>query len=73
MRLGLKGAILQRGLSQRELSRLSNVPESRLSALVNGWADPSPTERQKLASVLHQSDNVLFDDDTTIEIRSARG
>jgi transcriptional regulator with XRE-family HTH domain len=72
MRFGLKGAILKRGLSQRQLSRLSDVPESRLSALVNGWANPSPAERQKLASVLKQDANTLFDADSTIEIRSAR-
>lgn len=72
MRLGLKGAILQRGLSQRELSRLSNVPESRLSSLINGWTNPSPDERQKLTAVLHQPADVLFDTDTSIKIRSAR-
>jgi transcriptional regulator with XRE-family HTH domain len=72
MRLGLKGAILQRGLSQRELSRLSNVPESRLSSLVNGWTNPTPEERRKLTSVLRQPEAIPFDADTSIEIRSAR-
>jgi transcriptional regulator with XRE-family HTH domain len=72
MRLGLKGAILQRGLSQRELSRLSNVPESRLSSLVNGWTNPTPEERRKLTTVLRQPENILFDTGTSIEIRSAR-
>ena len=39
MRLGLKGAILQRGLSQREVSRLAILGENRLSAIIHGWIE----------------------------------
>jgi len=72
MRLGLKGALLQRGLSQRGLARLSNIPESRLSSLIRGWADPSPEEGRMLAEVLGVAQEILFDAGTAIEIRSAR-
>ena len=72
MRLGLKGAILQRGLSQRETSRLADIPETRLSSLISGWSDPTPDERRKLAAVLRQTENILFDSGTSIELRSAR-
>jgi transcriptional regulator with XRE-family HTH domain len=72
MRLGLKAAILQRGLSQRELSKLSAIAENRLSTIIRGWTNPRPDERAAIARVLHQSESVLFDNSTTIELRSAR-
>ena len=70
--LGLRGAILQRGLSQREISRLSNIAENRLSSIIRGWTQPTQEERQKLTSVLRQPEDILFDSATSIEIRSAR-
>jgi transcriptional regulator with XRE-family HTH domain len=72
MRLGLKAAMLQRGLKQREISRLAVVPENRLSSIVNGWVEPTADERKKLSAVLRQPEGVLFDAGTSIEIRSAR-
>jgi len=72
MRLGLKAAMLQRGLSQRETSRLAAIPENKLSTIIRGWVEATPDERQKLAAVLHQPESVLFDAGTSIEIRSAR-
>ena len=72
MRLGLKAAILQRGLSQRETSKLSDIPENRLSTIIRGWVDPTPHERARLSSLLKQDEAVLFDSSTSIEIRSVR-
>jgi transcriptional regulator with XRE-family HTH domain len=72
MRLGLKATILQRDFSQREVSKLSGIRENRLSTIVNGWVNPTPAERARLASVLRQDEAVLFDANTSIEIRSAR-
>jgi transcriptional regulator with XRE-family HTH domain len=72
MRVVLKAAILQRGLSQRETSKLSDIPENRLSTIINGWVNPTPLERARLAAVLRQDEAVLFDPTTSIEIRSAR-
>ena len=72
VRLGLKAAFLQRGLSQRETSRLTSIPENRLSTIVNGWSDPTADERRKLASVLKQTEQALFDTEASIEIWSAR-
>jgi plasmid maintenance system antidote protein VapI len=70
MLIGLKAAILQRGLSQRETSRLSSVPENRLSSIINGWAAATSEEKRKLATVLKVSEDVLFDVGSSIEIRS---
>ncbi len=72
MLLGLKAVLLQRQLSQRAVSRLSNVPENRLSSILNGWVHATADERRKLANVLKESEDVLFNRGTSIEIRSAR-
>jgi hypothetical protein len=70
MLFGLKGAIIRRGLSQRETSRLSSVPENRLSSIIRGWTTATPEERSKLAAVLRQPEDILFDAGSSIEIRS---
>ena len=72
MLLGIKAALLQRGLSQRELSKLGDIPENRLSTLINGWRTPSPDERRRLSTVLRTPEAVLFASDASIEIRSSR-
>ena len=72
MRLGIKAALLQRGLSQREVCRITGIPENKMSSIVNGWAQPSEAERSRIAAVLRQPERVLFGDDTSIEIRSTR-
>ena len=46
MRLGLKAAILQRGLSQRETSRLSDIPENKLSSIIRGWTEAGAAARR---------------------------
>jgi transcriptional regulator with XRE-family HTH domain len=72
MLVGLKGALLQRGLSQREVCRLVPIAENRFSSIVNGWTNPTAEEWRNLAAVLRQSEDVLFDTATSIEIRSGR-
>jgi hypothetical protein len=70
MLLGLKGAILASGRSQREVSRLTNIPENRLSTIVRGWIMPTPFERRQLVGLLHRSESELFDRDTRLDIVS---
>lgn len=48
----LKFHILRRGLSQRIVARLTQIPETRLSSIINGWANPRPEERRELERVL---------------------
>ena len=50
MRIGLNAAILQRGLSQRELSKQADILENRLSTIIRGWVEPNAYERKKLAA-----------------------
>jgi transcriptional regulator with XRE-family HTH domain len=73
MRFGLKAAILQAGLSQRQTGKLADIPENRLSTIVRGWANPTAEERSRLAAVLGKSETALFDPSLSIEIRSVRG
>jgi transcriptional regulator with XRE-family HTH domain len=72
VRAGLKAAIVARGLSQRQLSRLANITENRISEIVNGWVEPTKDERGRLAGLLQQSPDALFDPHASVEIRSAR-
>jgi len=39
---------------------------------LNGWVHATADERRKLANVLKESEDVLFNRGTSIEIRSAR-
>ena len=52
MRIGLKLAILQSGQSPRQVSLRTRIPESRLSCLVRGRAEPTTDERQALQACL---------------------
>jgi plasmid maintenance system antidote protein VapI len=70
MRVGLKAAIMARGLTQRQFSRLAETPENRISELIRGWTEPTTDERVRFARLLGQSSDVLFADDARIEIRS---
>lgn len=69
MRLGLKAAILQSGQTQRQLARAADVAESRFSGIVNGWVEPTDAERGRIAKLLNQPAHVLFDPNSSIEVR----
>jgi transcriptional regulator with XRE-family HTH domain len=73
MRVGLKAAIMARGFTQRQFSRLSNIPENRVSELIRGWTDPTEAERSLLGKLLDQPADALFDTNVRIELRSHGG
>src|SRR5689334_382688 len=58
MRLALKTAILQRGILQRECARRAKMDPSKVSAIVNGWKDPSPSGRARIAAVLQSQEAI---------------
>jgi hypothetical protein len=58
--MALKIAILESHLTQRMLAREAGMPESRLSDIVRGWADPREVEREALARVLNRPMAELF-------------
>ena len=52
MRIGLKVAFLESGLTQRAIAASTGIPESRLSGIVRGWFEPTEDERAALARAL---------------------
>jgi len=58
--LALKIAIIQSERSQIEVAKLADVPESRLSKLVNGHDDPTEGEMKALAKILKRKPAELF-------------
>lgn len=71
-RVGLKAAIVARGVTQREFARLAQVAENRLSDLIRCSADPTAAERSQFSQLLNQPADALFATDVRIELRSAR-
>lgn len=67
----LKLAIVKSGQTQRWLAAESRVPESRLSTLANGWAEPREDERQAIAEVLGRSPDDLFAVEPAMPLRAA--
>ena len=61
MNVELKLAILKTGKSQRQIAAETGIPESRLSLLVRGWAQPRPNELEELARVLGRLPQALID------------
>lgn len=53
-------ALLDEGLTQREVSKKSGVNESRLSLIKNGRLIPSKAEAEKIAKLLECDPSDLF-------------
>lgn len=60
----LKVAIVRSEISQREIARLTKIPETRLSHIVRGRSDATESERKALARVLQRSADELFPSET---------
>jgi transcriptional regulator with XRE-family HTH domain len=60
LRRHLKIAILDSGLTQRQISIQCGIPETRLSAIVRNRAVPSTQEQDDLSRVLRKTPDVLF-------------
>jgi plasmid maintenance system antidote protein VapI len=58
----LKGIIFESGKNQRQISRETKIPETKLSAFINGRMDLTPKEKKSLARVLKVSEAILFDE-----------
>lgn len=53
-------ALLERGWTQRELARRSSIHETKLSAILNGWLNPSSDTMDRIASALGCKPSDLF-------------
>ena len=71
MLVGLKAAILQSGHTQRQVARAADIAESRFSSIVNGWIRPTDAERVRVAKTLGQPSSLLFDPNSSIEVRTS--
>ena len=56
----LKIAIIERGLSQRQLAAAAGMHEATLSLIVNGVYNPSAGQREKIARILERPPEDLF-------------
>jgi hypothetical protein len=52
VRLNLKTAILRAGTSQRRAALCCGISENRFSSIVQGWVDPRPEEKARIAAFL---------------------
>ena len=60
LRVPLKFAIVQSGLTQTQIARHLNIQPSRLSGIVRGWTEPRAEERRELSRVLKVAQETLF-------------
>jgi transcriptional regulator with XRE-family HTH domain len=60
MRVAFKIAIINAGVTQRQLSVAAGVPECRLSDIVRGRATPNDAERERLSVFLKRPEHELF-------------
>jgi transcriptional regulator with XRE-family HTH domain len=56
----LKLYLWKTGIRQNQLAQWLNIHETLLSRIVNGYREPSPILRDKIATILHSDPNWLF-------------
>ena len=61
MDLKFKIAILQNGLSQRDLARKTGIPEAYLSMAINGKFNLDPVQRGKIIKAIGKPENEIFE------------
>jgi len=57
----LKLQLWKAGIRQNRLASMLGLDESLLSKIVNGFREPSPTVRAKIAGLLHSDEQWLFE------------
>jgi len=58
--LALKIAIVESGRTQIEVAKEGDIPESRLSRIINGHDEASDAERKAIARILKRKARELF-------------
>lgn len=61
MYLNLKLQLLKTGMRQNRLALQLGVDESILSKIINGFREPSPEMRARIAMLLHSDEEWLFE------------
>lgn len=57
----LKLQMWKSGIHQNRLAKMLQMDETRLSRIVNGYREPSPELRQKIAALLQCNQTWLFE------------
>ncbi len=60
MYLNIKLCILQSGFRQNRLAQAIQMDEGLLSRIINGFREPTPTQRRRIAEFLQQNEEWLF-------------
>ena len=60
MYLNLKVSIWQSGLRQNRLAQSLNMDEALLSRIINGFREPTPDQRARIAQALQKDESWLF-------------
>jgi plasmid maintenance system antidote protein VapI len=60
-RVNLKIAIFESERTQREVARVCDIPETRLSSIIAGTTKPRPSEEIRLSELLGCSREELFE------------
>jgi transcriptional regulator with XRE-family HTH domain len=70
----LKLQLWQSGMRQNRLAQLIGIDESLLSKIVNGFREPVPAVRTRIATVLQSDEDWLFSPrDTAVGPAPAKG
>jgi transcriptional regulator with XRE-family HTH domain len=65
----LKLQLWRTGMRQNRLAQLLGMDESILSRIVNGFREPNPETRSRIAALLHTDEHWLFQQETAPEQR----
>jgi transcriptional regulator with XRE-family HTH domain len=57
----LKLHLWRTGIRQNRLAKLLGIDEALLSKMVNGFREPNPEMRTKIAALLHSNETWLFE------------
>jgi transcriptional regulator with XRE-family HTH domain len=60
MYANLKLQLFKSGIRQNQFARMLNIHETVLSKIVNGFRQPEPELRARIAALLEQEENWLF-------------
>ena len=58
--IALKVALLEKGMSQRELAMQARIAETRISQIIRGWERPTFEMKESICNVLDKEIEELF-------------
>jgi transcriptional regulator with XRE-family HTH domain len=61
MFVNLKVSLWQTGTRQNQLARALHIDEALLSRIINGYREPTPEQRARIAQILHKDEAWLFE------------